>query len=122
MKIYSDTLTSADLDAAVRAASEHARSAPPFAGSIGFERYRALQRPRIRSRGWDLLLYRTGSRMHFNTGNHGAGEEGAASWGDYGWFLAALFERDPGMHAAYYRDRGHFHEATRGKFREAGDD
>lgn len=118
MKIYSDTLTSADLDAAVRAANAHTLP-DPSGGRIGFERYRALQRPRIRSRGWDVLLYRTGSRMHFNSGTHGAGEEGAASWGDYGWFLAELFERDPGMHAAYYRDRGHFHEATGGKFREA---
>lgn len=111
MKIYSDTLTSADLDAATSAASTHSST-----GSIGFERYRALRKPRIRTRGWDILLYRNGSRKHFNTGQHGAGDDGAASWDDYGWFLAELFERDPGLHAAYYRDREHFHQATRGQF------
>ena len=114
MKIYSDTLSGADLDAATSAASEHA-GAP-----VGFERYRELARPRIRARGWDILLYRTGSRMHFNTGQHGAGEDGAASWDDWGWFLAELYGRDPGMRAAHYSSAAAFHEATGGRYRTAG--
>jgi hypothetical protein len=119
VKIYSNTLTSADLSAAIQAANQHTPSqdGDPFHGTIGFERYRELTRPRVRARGWDVLLYRTGSTMHFNSGRYGAGEQGAASWDDYGWFLAELFRRDPALHAAYYRDETDFHRATRNGFK-----
>jgi hypothetical protein len=119
MKIYSNVLTGGDLSAAIRTANEHSgrMAGDPFAGSIGFERYRELARPRIRARGWDVLLYRIGSTMHFNSGKYGAGEQGAASWDDWGWFLAELFRRDPVMRAAYYDGEADFHRATRNGFR-----
>ena len=122
MKIYSNTLTSGDLNAAISAANQHTQRDPdnPFHGSIGFERCRSLARPRVRARGWDVLLHRTGSTMHFNTGMHGAGEDGAASWDDWGWFLAALYEQDPGMRAAYYTSAEDFHRSTGNAFRPGG--
>lgn len=119
MKIYSNVLTGADLDAAIRAANEHTprRDVDPFYGIIGFERCRELSRTRIRARGWDVLLYRIGSTAHFNTGQYGAGEEGAASWDDWGWFLAGLYRHDPVMRAGYYNGEADFHRATRNGFR-----
>jgi hypothetical protein len=119
MRIYSNVLTSADLDAAIRAANERTptRDVDPFYGLIGFERCLRLNRTRIRARGWDVLLYRTGSTMHFNSGQHGAGEEGAASWDDWGWFLAELYLRDPVMRAGSYNGEAEFHRATRNGFK-----
>ncbi len=111
MRIYSDILdVRPDLNAAATAAGK-------LAGShVGYARLDVMTRPRIRSRGWNVLLYRDGSRMHFNTGSHGAGPEGAASFTDWGRFLAVLFERDPKMYAAYYDGRGQFHQVTGNRF------
>jgi hypothetical protein len=114
MKIWSDVLTDHDLWQAQQAASQVSNAEGK--GNVGFERMRALKAPRVRRAGWDVLLYRIGSRRHFNTGTYGAGEDGAASWDDYGWFIAVLFERDPGARIAHYNGREAFHAATRNKF------
>jgi hypothetical protein len=41
----------------------------------------------------------------------------AATWGEWGLFLAALFELDPVAYAGPYRGRDDFHAQTRGVFR-----
>jgi hypothetical protein len=86
---------------------------------LGFEHYAPLPRPRLAARGWDILLRRAGSSRHFNSGQRGAGDEGAASWADYGWFLAALYAIDPTMKVrggGNYDSADDFHAQTRDAF------
>jgi hypothetical protein len=109
VKIYTNNvLTGADL--------YNSRDVIP---GLGFENYAPLPRPRLAARGWDILLNRAGSSKTFNTGQQGAGGEGAASWADYGWFLAELYEIDPDMKvrgAANYDSAASFHRQTRYAF------
>jgi hypothetical protein len=107
MRIYSDRLDPAAL-----------RLALAVTAGLGFERYEPISRPRLRSRGWNILLHRAGSSRRFNTGRYGAGEEGAASYSDWGWYLSALYQRDPDMLVAgQYSGRDDFHRRTQGAFR-----
>lgn len=106
MKVYSDTLTKNDLlDALPRGVSLH------VCDPIGA--------PRIRSRGWTVQLRCWGSNRHVNTGNYGAGEQGAASWDDHGRWMAALFARDPAARIADYDGAEDFDRSTDGAYREA---
>jgi hypothetical protein len=114
VKIYSNVLNDHDIWQAINAASQASTDAGH--GHVGAERFRDIRNPRVRRHGWDLLLYRAGSRRHFNTGTYGAGDQGAASWDDYGWFIAVLFERDPGARIGHYTGRENFHAATRDKY------
>jgi hypothetical protein len=112
MKIYSDTLTAGE----VRMAATDVNGSR-LGGQIGFETFEPMQSPRKRRRGWNVRLYRIGSQRHFNTGTHGAGDQGAADWDDYGAFLAALYEKDSRAVAGYYTGRENFHRSTDGKYR-----
>lgn len=119
MRIYSNILTSHDLGAAIRAVNAH--RLPPsswdHSGRIGFEVLTTIPRPRLRAHGWNVLLYRIGSQRRFNSGTHGAGCEGAASWDDWGEFLAVLFQRDPKLRVGRnYDGFAQFHAATQNKF------
>jgi hypothetical protein len=108
VKIYSDKLTPGNLTAATRVVP-----------GLGFENFQPLPRPKLASAGWDILLCRAGSNRTFNSGQRGAGGEGAASWADYGWFLAELYKTDPDMKvraAANYDSGADFHHKTRGSF------
>lgn len=53
-----------------------------------------------------------------NTGTRGAGDdaERAATWSDWGRFLAGVFERDPSAKCAYYANAEDYHAKTRGLF------
>jgi hypothetical protein len=106
MKFYSDTLTPEDF-----------RAALSVAAGLGLEEFTPLTRPKLRRHGWNLRLSRAGSRRPFSSGQSGATGAGAASWADYGWFIAALYKRDPGMQAGSYKDRDDFHAKTEGAFR-----
>ena len=105
MKIYSDTLTPGDLSGALMDAGV----------MLYFEKHERIFNTRVRAHGWDLLLGNRNSRRRFNTGGHGAGEQGAASRADWGRFLAALYERDPNMAVptGRYISREDFHAKTR---------
>jgi hypothetical protein len=104
VKIYSDKLG----DAGIRAAL--ARTPDP----VYLERFEPVENPRIRAHGWDILLGRTGSARSFNSGTRGAKGEGAASWDDWGRFLAELFELDPDAEipSAKYHGLASFHAST----------
>jgi hypothetical protein len=106
MKIYSDTLVTLDIGYVAHNDTH-----------VGIKCCEPLKAPRLRKQGWNVRLYRIGSRRHFNTGRYGSsGETGAASWDDYGHFLAALYEADPAMRAGPYTSREHFHQATHGTY------
>jgi hypothetical protein len=107
VKIYSDKLTPGNLTAAAR-----------IVPGLGFENFRPLPRPRLARAGWDILLYRSGSHQGFAKG-YGSHGHGAASWADYGWFLAGLYEADPDMKvraSANYDGAADFHRQTRYAF------
>ncbi len=109
MKIYSDKLD----DAAIQAAL--ARTPDP----VYLEKFEPVENPRIRTRGWNILLGRSGSRRPFNSGTRGAeAGGGAASRDDWGRFLAELFELDPEAEVptAKYHGRDSFHASTHGTY------
>lgn len=103
MKIYSDKLTTQDLFDKIRS-------------PLSFERLDIIEHPRVRSKGWDVLLSNDNSNRHFNTGTHGAGEQGAASWDDYGRFIARLYEIDPEARIGIYNDARQFNHDTQGVY------
>jgi len=64
------------------------------------------------------------SRYYKNTGKRGANSErntGEALWAatfdEWGWFIADLFERDPGARFGHYTTAAKFHEMTKNKYR-----
>lgn len=112
MRIWSEFLTEDDLDrCAARVRDEHpgvdiyvSDAAELYEG----ERTRRLDRVHLRS--WN------GTR-HSNTGVRGAGTEMAASWTEWGWWLAEVFELDPAARANDYRGAEDFHRQTGHRFR-----
>lgn len=95
MKLYSDTLTETDI-----------RDAAKVAGVSVWEMGR-IKRPRKRTNAWNLYLYGSSPYRSQATG------ESAATWDEHGVFMDALYQRDPNMVIAYYKDRAHFMEETR---------
>jgi hypothetical protein len=104
MKIYSDVLLTADFTTALPGSAFY------------FEHLRPLEKVRLRQRGWEVLMGRAGSRRTFNSGQFGAEGQGAASWDEWGTFLAALYEKDPEMRAGPYKSRADFHRETSRKY------
>jgi hypothetical protein len=63
---------------------------------------------------WSL---RNGRSRHFkNTGNSGADSIWAATWDEWGWFLARVFATDPGAIAGHWKSKEMFMEVTKGTF------
>ena len=66
------------------------------------------------------------SRYYKNTGKRGAHSETglgradeslwAATYDEWGWFIADLFERDPGASFGHYKTAAKFHEMTKNKY------
>ena len=102
MILRTDTIEREDI---VRAARE---------AHVDFDR---LEEKRSRSRrgiAWDVLL--TGSSPR-RPNRRGAGGDYAATWDEWGIFLAALYREDPTMMAGdYYWDADHFHLVTCDRF------
>jgi hypothetical protein len=64
------------------------------------------------------------SRYYKNTGKRGAHSERnegepvwAATYDEWGWFLADIFDRDPDARLGQYKNKDHFDEMTKGKYR-----
>jgi len=105
MRIHSDTLTRRDLwDAATIARVE-------------FDRFDD-KGSRSRDHAFDVTLEGESRRRPNNRGNHNGAF--AATWDQWGVFLAVLFSRDPGMVAPYYADHDEFNERTNHRFAVAG--
>lgn len=97
MKIHSDHLDALEV-----------RKAATVAG-VAFTRFN-LQGSRSRANGFDVIL--TGSSPRRQNG----GTDYAATWDEWGIFLAALFAVDPAMVTPYYDNAEHFHWSTGGRF------
>jgi hypothetical protein len=102
MKVYSDTLTTSDLTAAAPTGT--------YVEAV------ALDRTRVRSRGWNVRLVFPASNRRRNTGVYGAGERGAATWDQHGEWMARLFRLDPRARIAYYDGVDDFHAMTKGVY------
>ncbi len=74
----------------------------------------ALHGSRKRDHAFEVALRGYGARhtRHVNTGQRGAGDEYAATYSDWGHWLAKLFEKDPRMIAGQYASRADFHTQT----------
>lgn len=112
MRIHSDTLTPADVYAAARAAGPGVGVTVTRHGS------------RSRSHALDVKLTGTSSRRpnsgnggRFRDDDPGAPYAHAATWDEWGMFLARLFDVDPAARCwAYPGGRVDFDAVTRGRF------
>ena len=115
MKVWSRVLTLQDVhDAANEVNSDFPGCAVYLAPGLELvvgPRSRRLERVRLRSR--------FGTR-HPNPGTGGRDHDGhlAASWTEWGWFLARVFAKDPEARAGQYRGVEDFNEQTRYRFVE----
>lgn len=98
MRIWSDTLTRQDFYTA-----EHKAQA----NIIELTEHKA----RKRGARWEVKL--SGDSPYMTAG----GRAHAATWDQWGIFLAKLFELDPEMTTQYYRDAAEFHAVTGDRFR-----
>lgn len=106
MKLYSDHLELDDLHACLPCGCE-------------LEALR-IARPRVRTRGWTVRLTAVSGARWTNTGTHGAGYDKAATWDQYGEWMAGLFDIDPHARIAFYDGRADFHRQTRDQYVVAG--
>lgn len=102
MKVYSDTLTERDLRAALPA---------------GVHAYITERGARKRARCFDVTLYVAEKdelhRRFGNSGGYGAKDDVAATWDEWGLWLAALYFRDAEALCGYYESPEHFVRETR---------
>jgi hypothetical protein len=109
MRLHTDLLTTGDL-----------RVALPPAVDLDVSSHGS----RSRHHAFSVALIGYGERhtRRRNTGQYGAGGDGAAAtWSDWGRWLAELFERDPRAIAGQYNGAADFHAKTYGLFADDAD-
>lgn len=110
MRIHSNTLSAIDIFEAARIS----RTTLTW----------STQGSRIRERSWDVTLTGESKRRPNDRGRHQSWEF-AATWDQWGVFLAVLFDRDPEalcgtVKRPAYADRADFHRKTGDRFRPVG--
>jgi hypothetical protein len=111
MRIHTDRLTKTDIyQAAAHAGGGDYRISPV--------RVDVTQRgSRSAARAFDVYLFGTSTRRPNNRGAWRENDDHAATWDEYGIFLAELFKRDPWMTIPrVYESAAHFHWATSERF------
>lgn len=88
MRIHTDSLTASDIYAAAAHAGGGDYRTSPVLVDV------TEHGSRKRARAFNVSLTGTSSRRT-NGGNRGAGDDYAATWDEWGMFLAELFRRDP---------------------------
>lgn len=101
MRLHTNSLTASDLWAAARIAE------------VDLEL--TTHGSRSRDHAFNVTL-RGNSNRRPNTGRSGSADEFAATWDQWGVFLAELFDRDNTLVAAHYTDADTFHLMTAGRF------
>jgi len=116
MRLHSDTLDGM----AVRGALESARDAGRISWSVGFMTL-DTKGSRSRARGFEIRLEAEPGDGHrrTNTGTRGAGDYYAATWDEWGYFIAELFALDPAAIFGGYDGAADFHAQTKGKFQRS---
>lgn len=122
MRIHTDKLTEDTILIALNVEIAAERIAP----LVGFKILRE-HRSQSRARAFEIQLDAYGKtpgdgRRVGNSGQFGSDDSGrfAATYDEWGWLLAALFELDPGMTSSYYSSADDFHEKTTDNYRPAG--
>lgn len=115
MKIWSETLTCKDLlNAAEKVNSE-------FPGANVYPSSDASLYAGPRTRRIDHVHLRSATGRHYpNSGGYGALHVGemAASWTEWGWFIARVFEIDPDARVGDYKGVDDFNRQTHDRFIE----
>lgn len=101
MRIHSDKVTLSDITEAERFATRNSPGVDPVIATRWTE-----HGSRKRTRAWDVIL--TGS----NSRRQNGGPDQAATWDEWGWFLAHLFTVDPNAVAGPYKGSEDFHRKT----------
>lgn len=106
MKIHTDIITARDMKDAIERAG------------LTSSHLQYIERgSRSRRRAFEFSLSGTSSRRK-NSGQWGAGDDYAATWDEWGMFLAHLFAVDPGAHSRDYESADHYHWVTGGRFHD----
>lgn len=115
MKVWSKTLTVEHVQEAVARVNREFPGCGVFLSSD----ISVHEGPRTRRLDGVHLRSRTG-RHYPNSGTYGALREGelAASWTEWGWFLARVFEFDPAARCGEYHGVDDFHAQTGERFRD----
>lgn len=75
---------------------------------------------RAQHHAWNVKLFgSSGRRPNWGTsgvGSYGVGDGEAATWDEWGIFLAALYRLDPLMKTPYYDNADHYHWVTGRRF------
>jgi hypothetical protein len=117
MKLHSDTLTESD----VREALQNAKDRGGVDRLVVFSELNA-RGSRKRKGGFEVRLEWCGfkvkgdGRRFVNSGSRGAGQDYAAFYSEWGWFIAELFAKDSEMIFDRYDGEENFHESTRHAF------
>lgn len=118
MKLHSDILDGPAIFNALRAA----KTAGKVTHDIYFVQFNASG-SRSRARGFDIQLGTddrttgpTKSRRYKNSGKYGADAIWAATYDEWGWFIAYLFDTDPDATFGPYKGQQDFEGKTRYQF------
>lgn len=115
MKVWSRTLAPRDLHEAAQQVNDEFPGARVYLGGDGPDLYEGPRTRRIDR----VHLRAETSWYHPNSGTNGAlvhTHEMAASWTEWGWFLARVFERDPLARCGQYKDLDDFNVQTGDRF------
>ena len=117
MRLHTDVLTYSDFYNAL----EDEKTKGRIAESVGFkilERYGSRDRARAFEVQLESYEKQPGDgRRYGNSGSYGSGENYTATYDEWGWLFAALFEKDPDMRAGSkkhpaYAGADDFHHKT----------
>lgn len=119
MRLHTDKLTGLDLYKIRKAVIDENLIAP----HVYFDKLDG-RGSRSRARAFDVHLatatkLKGDGRRWLNTGNEGAGNEYAATYDEWGWLIAEIFERDPEAIFGNYKGREDFHRQTHGAYTES---
>ena len=118
MKLHTDTLTTSTIF--------HALADAKAKGNVARDVFLVVFHPggsRSRQRGFEIQLGAsnktsgpTRTRHYKNSGQYGADSTWAASYDEWGWFIAELYLIDPNAIFGPYRGERHFHGMTEGRY------
>lgn len=118
MKLHSDTLSAERVFSALRQAKQQGRVSP----DIEFVQFDA-EKSRSRRYGFKIQLGTydktsgpSKSRRYKNSGQYGADSVYAATYDEWGWFIAALLDMDAEAVFGGYRGRDDFNRQTGSKY------
>ncbi|UDL16708.1 hypothetical protein SEA_ATUIN_315 [Arthrobacter phage Atuin] len=125
MRLHSNTLTDSDIRDSIQAAKD----AGKIDRLVGFEIFDD-KGSRTRAKAWEIQLgwygdkVRGDGRRWKNTGKSGADSYGngggcyAATYDEWGWFIAELYKRDANLVFGHYKTRELFNDYTKNAYRD----